>query len=341
MASTLPSVRARIAGIDYALPERALRNDELSAAHPAWKLEEVAKRTGVLERRIASAEQTALDLGEVASRQLLDRLGVPPSEVEALVFCTQTPDHLMPPNACLLQSRLGLSMSTIAFDITLACSGFVYGLMIAKSLIESGGSRNVLLVTGDTYSRLINPGDRATVSLFGDGAAATYIRRDQVGLEAFALGTDGSRASCFIVPAGGARLPYSNETSASQLDRSGNVRTLENIHMDGQAILAFVKREVPDSVSSLLERTGTRRDAIDLVILHQASQTATEYLQQALEIPAARFFSNIARVGNTVSASIPIALRDAEIAGALLPGATVLVVGFGVGLSWGSGLLTW
>lgn len=337
----VPSAGARIAGIEYVLPERRLTNDELDRAHPSWNMPDVVKRMGVDTRFIARPDETALDLGERAARLLLERTG-DPGRIGALIFCTQTPDHLMPPNACLLQARLGLPTSVMAFDLTLACSGYVYGLALADSLIASAAYESVLLVTGDTYSRLISPEDRATVALFGDGAAATLLCHDtRDGLGPFVLGTDGSRGQSFIVPAGGARQARTEGTALVTEDRSGNRRSLEHIYMDGQAILAFVKRVVPRNILDVLERAGCAPTEVDLVVLHQASQMTSEYLQQALPFPKDRYFGNLAGIGNTVSSSIPICLRDAERAGRLRRGQRVLLAGFGVGLSWGACLVEW
>ena len=336
------SQRVVIRGVESALASREVTNEEFAAAHPGWKIGEVAKRTGVLSRRFAARGETALDLGERAARSLLQRLSVPATAVDGILFCTQTPDHPMPPNATLLQHRLGLSTRVMATDYSLACSGYVYGLFIAKALIASGSLENVLLVTGDTYSHLMGPEDRGTMTLFGDGAAATLLSSgDRGGLGRFELGTDGGRASCFWVPAGGARTPSSEETRRPVTDRSGNIRSAEQIQMDGAAVLDFVRRDVPSTVRTLLEKSSLTVADLDLVVLHQASQLSLDMVQRALAIPTAKMFSSIAHSGNTVSASIPMALRSAETAGRLASGMRVLLVGFGVGLSWGACIVEW
>lgn len=331
-----------ITAVAAALPQRVVTNEELAAAHPNWRMDLVIRRTGVVQRHIAGAEETALDLGEQAARDALRLAGLPAERVDGIIFCTQTPDHPMPPNACLLQSRLGLPKACLAFDITLACSGYVYGLLLARSLVTSASAKNVLLVTADTYSRLISSLDRATTTLFGDGAAATLVgaaggRR----ILDFEMGSDGSAADCFIVPAGGARLPRSATTSELREDRSGNQRSLEHIVMDGAAVMAFVEREVPANVRTLLDRNRLRTADLDLVIFHQASRVALDHLRAVLEIPPERTYENLERVGNTVSASLGIALADAVGEGKLRHGMRVLLVGFGVGLSWGSALIEW
>lgn len=329
---------AAITAIEYALPDRILTNDQISESHPEWRMDEVGKRTGVDQRHIAGTE-TALDLGEHAARVALDRSGLDASDIDTVLFCTQTPDHIMPPNATLLQHRLGLGTRLPAFDFTLACSGYVYGLFLAKSLIGSGNARNVLFVAGDTYSRLISPNDRGPYTLFGDGAAATIISAGDDKIGAFELGSDGARADCFIVPAGGAREPHSAYSATEQLDESGNRRTREHIHMRGMDVLAFAQREVPGAVERLLAREQLTIRDLDLVVFHQASRLALDYLMRALGVSPDQTYSNLDRVGNTVSASLPIAMRDAETEGRLRTGDRVLLVGFGVGLSWGACLI--
>jgi 3-oxoacyl-[acyl-carrier-protein] synthase III len=332
---------AYIAGVDYALPARRVGNDELAHLHPEWKMTQVAMRSGVQSRHWSGPGETALDLAEVACRKLLDRKCAELGKVNALLFCTQSPDYVMPPNACLLQHRLGLPRTVAALDYTLACSGFVYGLYLAKALIGAGMAEHVLLVTAETYSKWINPDDRGPSTLFGDGAATTLISAGEASIGGFVLGTDGGGASGFMVPAGGARFPRSSETALLTRDPSGNIRSAENLYMNGQAVLDFVKKEIPALVYRLLEQEKLTLDELDLVIFHQASQVALDFLSNALRIPPIKQFNNMANVGNSVSASIPIALRDAELQGKLKPGMRVMLIGFGVGLSWGGCIVNW
>jgi len=337
-------MKATIAGIDFALPKRHVTNVDLAREHPDWDMEKIAERAGVFERRICASDETALDLGQRASETLLERLAVPRGDVGALIMCTQSPDHIMPPNACLLQHRLKLPTSIPAFDFTLACSGYVYGLFLAKSLIVSGAADSILLVTADSYSRYLHPEDRSTVTLFGDGGAATLVRGAEEGcaeIGDFCIGTDGGSAEIFAIRAGGARLPRSPETAEIAVDPGGSASSPEHITMDGARVLAFVRKRVPAVVNELLAKTNESLDDIDLVIFHQGSAMTLDYVERWLSIPPEKAFRNIATVGNTVSASIPIALRDAELAGRLESGMRVMLVGFGVGLSWGACLVNW
>jgi len=324
------------------LPNQVVTNAELSEAFPAWDMDRVAKRAGVLQRHVAGPAETALDLGVAASRALLDRHPGLVDQIDGIIFCTQTPDYLMPPNSCVLHGELGLGDDVLALDTNLACSGYVYSLALAEGLIVAGTCTNVLVVTADTYSRLINPRDRAARTLFGDGAAASWVRAtadERTGLIDVLCATSGNGYDKFFVPAGGARTPRSADTAREQVDGSGNVHTEEDIHMDGLGVLAFVRAKVPTQVRALLDREGLMVADLDLVVFHQASKLALDVLTKALKLPEERVFRNMASIGNTVSASIPISLEQARSEGIIAPGSLVLLCGFGVGLSWASALV--
>lgn len=333
-------IRAALDRIAVALPETRITNADLAQEHPDWDLDRLMERVGVGQRRIAAPNVTALDLGEQACRRLFEAEA--DSDVfEALVFCTQTPDYPLPSNACCLQGRLGLGESVLAFDLAMGCSGFVNGLTLADALIRAGTAQKVLLVTADTLSRKVHPGDRSTRPLFGDGAAATLLRASEG--EAGILGTLSCTAGRFgdriVVPAGGSRLPLSSETAAETVDARGNVRTSEHVFMDGMAVLGLVSGKVPVQIRALLARHGLATEDIDLFVFHQASKIALDSLERLLKIPADRHYRNLERVGNTVSASIPIALSQAIEEGKARPGDLILVSGFGVGLAWASALI--
>lgn len=320
---------AYIAGIEYALPSRRIDNEELARLHPEWNMEQIAARTGVVSRHWCTAEETALDMAEKACQSLFSRLTIDPKTIDALLFCTQSPDYPMPPNACLLQERLGLSRHIPALDFTLACSGFVYGLYLAQALIRSQGAKSVLLITAETYSKWMDSEDRGTITLFGDGAAATLVVAGKEGVGLCQMGTDGSGAKHFMVPGGGARQTLGKEMQDPF------------ISMNGAAILDFIKKEIPSLVSSLVTSSGRSMDDIDLFIFHQGSKITLDYLHAMLHIPKHKRYCNLSDKGNTVSSSIPMALCDAEKAGILKPGMRVMAVGFGVGLSWGGCMIQW
>jgi 3-oxoacyl-[acyl-carrier-protein] synthase-3 len=333
--------RADIRGIAYVLPDLVVTNEMLNAENAAWDMSRVASRTGVATRHIARDDETAFDLASRACALLFEEHPEAHDQIDAVLFCTQSGDYVMPPNSCLLHESLNLPENVFALDFNLACSGFVYGLGLAQSLLASGIATNVLLVTAETYSKRINPGDRSARALFGDGAAATWIAssasgRGLIGIQCATSGKDHGR---FIVPAGGCRMPHTQDTAVARLDDSGNLRSLEDIYMDGAGILSIVSSVVPRQVRSLLESAHMTMDDISLVILHQASKMVMDSLNARLRLPPEKSFSNLLEVGNTVSASIPIAIRDATDLGRIKPGDRILVSGFGVGISWATAII--
>jgi 3-oxoacyl-[acyl-carrier-protein] synthase-3 len=334
-------MKANIRDIAVYLPELIVTNDDLSKEFPDWNTKLAAQRAGVDRRHVAADNETALDLGYKACRKLFSANSNLREQVDTLIFCTQTPDYLLPSNACVLHKLLELPERVAAFDINLACSGYLYAVAIAHGMISAGISRHVLLVNGDTYTKLIGKQDRAARILFGDGAAATWVEGVSTGpgVLDISLGTAGADFDKFIVPAGGCRQPKSDATRIPNRDESGNVRNLEQIHMSGRDILAFVSSKIPRHVEELLTRNNLKTDDIELFIFHQASALVLETLTRLLRLPPKKVFCNMSNIGNTVSASIPIALKDATVSGLIPAGKRVLLCGFGVGLSWGSILL--
>ncbi len=259
-----------------------------------------------------------------------------------MLLCTQSPDYFLPTTACLLQNRLGIPTSAGALDFNLGCSGFVYGLGLVEGLISSGQARNVLLITAETYSKFLNPTDRSVRTIFGDAAAATLLSAsdsDESFIGPFVYGTDGAGGPNLIVPAGGLRRPISAETSQVVADDQGNQRSAENLFMDGPEIFNFTLSAVPQSVAQLLERSGRSLEEIDLFVFHQANRYMLDHLRKKLKIPAEKFSVCMGHCGNTVSSTIPIALKHEILDGRLKSGALVMLVGFGVGYSWGATLV--
>lgn len=339
MGGTAPG--AYVSGLAFALPEREVTNDELQAENPDWDMPRVAAKVGIHARRIAAADETAADLGYAAARRLIDGMGLDAASIDALLFCTQSPDYFLPTTACVLQNRLGLSTSCAALDFNQGCSGYVYGLWLANALVTSGSARNVLLVTAETYSKYIHPRDRSVRVLFGDGASATLVT-DRAGgarIGACTLGTDGSGFDNLIVPAGAARRPASASTREEAIDENGSVRTAQHLFMDGQELFTFTLKRVPEVVRATLARAGLDADAVDWYVFHQANAFMNEHLRAKLKLPKEKAPLRFARYGNTVSSTIPITLHEA--AGDFRPGQHVMLVGFGVGYSWGAALLEW
>jgi len=337
-------IRAQISGIDYYLPESVLTNDELAQLYPTWPAKLVEEKTGIRARHIAAPEETATDMAVKAAQKLFDRNACTPEDIDFLMLCTESPDHFLPASACFIQNRLGIPKKCGAFDFNLGCSGFVYGLAVSRALVENGVASTVLLLTADTYTKFIHPMDRSVRTLFGDAAAATLIRPVEANgsdgplIGPFVFGTDGSGAELLIVPAGGLRLPRSSQTTMEESDEKGNTRSKDNLFMNGPAILAFSMAAVPALVEKLLEESGLERDSVDAFVFHQANKLMLDKLRKHCKIPPERFVVDLEDKGNTVGSTIPIALADARRAGTIKPKARVMLVGFGVGLSWAGAL---
>ena len=334
-------MKAKIKDIAYYLPGRIVTNADLGKKYPAWDMKTVEQSVGVKKRHIARNNETALDLSFKACQKLFRRNNGLRQRIDGIIFCTQSEDYIMPPNSCILHKLFDLPEEVFAFDLNLACSGYIYGLALARSLILSGTVKNILLVNADTYSKYINPGDRAATVLFGDGAAVSWITgsRSRQGVLDIKCATHGKHFDKFIIHAGCCRMPRSPKTSIPTVDKSGNVRTLENIHMNGMEILTFVNSKVPQQVRSVLLKNKLKISDIDLFVFHQASKLVLDALIRVLGIPREKAYINLQDVGNTVSASIPIALKDAMDKGKVSRGDKVLLCGFGAGLSWGTAVV--
>ncbi len=334
---------ARILGLGYHLPQRAETNDQLARENPDWDMDKLYAKSGIRARRIAAEDETASDLAFAAGETLLARQLLPRREIDFLIYCTECPDRYLPPASCELQRRLGLGRHVGAFDMNLGCSGFVYGLYLAKCLVEAGGARGVLLLAGDTYTKFIHPRDRTVRTLFGDGAAAALIGTGggDDALTAFVLGTDGEGAGKLIVPAGGLRLPRSAATAEERADAAGCTRSDDNLYMDGPAIFSFAISTVPRTISAVLKRAGLTSDDIDWYVYHQANKLMLDALAQRSGVPWEKVALDLEEIGNTVSASIPIAIQRHVEAGKIRPGQRLLLVGFGVGYSWAGCIVTW
>ena len=331
---------AAVTAIDYHLPETVLTNDDLARAFPGWTPEKIAAKTGIVERRIAAPEECASDLAAAAARKLFASGACRPEDIDFILLCTQSPDYFLPTTACILQERLGLATSVGALDFNLGCSGFVYGLSLARGLVETGQASNVLLLTAETYSKFLHSDDRSVRPLFGDAAAATLVQArpdaQPDGLPwigPFVFGTDGKGMENLIVPAGGMRRPHREQTSPASLP------SRDHLSMNGPEIFTFALAVVPHAVHTLLARAGKTIDDVDLFVFHQANRYMMEHLREKLSIPAEKFVVALSHVGNTVSSTIPIALKEAFDRGLLFPGKLVLLVGFGVGYSWSATLI--
>jgi 3-oxoacyl-[acyl-carrier-protein] synthase-3 len=333
-----------IKAVEYILPERALSTQQLSEEFPDWSVEKIDRKTGIQVRHIAAPEQCSSDLAYDAACRLFDSGAVRRSEIDFILLCTQSPDYFLPTTACVLQDRLGIPTTAGALDFNLGCSGFVYGLGLAQGLISSGQASNVLLLTAETYSKFIHPSDRSVRTIFGDAAAATLVsglESDQPLIGPFVYGSDGSGARNLIVPAGGMRLRNSAETAVEQQDDQGNLRTPDNLFMNGAEIFSFTLSAVPAAFEELLCKASVSADEIDLFVFHQANKYMLDHLRKRMNIPEEKFYLCMSHCGNTVSSTIPIALRHASDDGRLRDGMRVALVGFGVGYSWGAAMVRW
>jgi 3-oxoacyl-[acyl-carrier-protein] synthase-3 len=321
--------------IAYHLPEAVVTNDTLQRQHPDWRVDQAEKKTGVFARHVAGTDETAYDLALVATRKLLAKHPELADKIDAILFCTQSPDHLMPSNAFLLHRDLDLGQNVLALDYNLACSGYVYGLMMASAFIKIGMASNVLLVTADTYSRYLDENDRSTRMLFGDGASVSWIG-DAAGFtgepligsfEDFQCASDGKGWDKFIIKSGANRQPVSQKTAADYRD---------TIEMNGLHVLNLVNDRVIRQIFALLRKHALEPTQIDQFFLHQASGLALDSLGKKLKVGDDRLFSNLPNLGNTVSSSIPILIKDYFSQASLTKGSRLFLCGFGVGYSWGS-----
>ncbi|QFS43161.1 3-oxoacyl-ACP synthase III family protein [Nostoc sphaeroides] len=330
--------RSRIVDIASYLPKEILHNDDLKKIYSGWSSEKIYQKTGIIERRIAAAHETAADLAFKAARKLFEKNIVTPGDIDFIILCTQTPDYFLPTTACLLQYRLGIPNTAGAFDINLGCSGFVYGLSVAKGLIETGSARRVLFLTADTYSKFIHPMDKSVRTLFGDGATATLIeaseKTDEEFIGPFVFGTDGNGANNIIVKTGGFRSAQSEQTAKEEVDDSGNVRSQDNLYMNGSEVIAFTLSSVPKAINDLLKKCGEDLDYFDYIVLHQANHFMLDALRKKINLPEEKFPVFLEMCGNTVSSSIPITLESMLNVSRLKRGDKLLLLGFGVGYSW-------
>jgi 3-oxoacyl-[acyl-carrier-protein] synthase-3 len=333
---------AAIKGISYQLPSQKLTNEQLAQEYPDWGMEKIFRKTGISQRHIAAPDECASDLGVAAAENLFATGICGPKDIDFLLFCTQTPDYFLPASACIMQERLGLENSCGALDFNLGCSGFVYGLALAKGLIEKEMADNILLINGETYTKLINSRDRSVRTLFGDGAAATLItlsNSDEGEIGPFVFGTDGRGADKLIVPAGAFRLPLSAETAIESNDGMGNYRSSQNLYMDGPEIFNFTIKVIPKVVNQLLEKSRLNLEEVDYFVFHQANKFMLSQLRKKMEISENKFCINMELYGNTVSSTIPIALHIAQSNQRIKKGDKIMLVGFGVGYSWAAAMI--
>jgi 3-oxoacyl-[acyl-carrier-protein] synthase-3 len=294
----------------------------------------IAKMTGVYSRRVASAETCASDLCYAAAESLMRNLNWAPDSVEGLFLVTQNPDYMFPGSACSLQQRLGLSKECAAFDLNLGCSGYVYGLWVASSLLAASGLKRVLLLAGDTATKTASPQDSSVATLFGDAGTATALEPGSAtDVMSFHLGTDGTGVKHLYLPAGGFRNPHTQETCVRRLREDGNTRSDEDVYMNGSEIFAFTLREVPKSLRAALAFSGWTPGDVDAFVPHQANQFMLEHLAKRTGLKE-KMVLVLGEFGNTSSASIPLAMTARLREPLQSRPMKLLLSGFGIGLSW-------
>jgi 3-oxoacyl-[acyl-carrier-protein] synthase-3 len=324
---------SRIVGTGASVPDRVLTNADLErivSTSDEW----IVTRTGISERRIAADTQATSDLAEQAARRALEAAGVDPLDVELIVVCTVTPDMFFPSTGCVLQDRLGASHAA-AFDLSAACSGFIYGLSVANAYLRTGVMRNILVIGAETLSKVVDWNDRATCVLFADGAGAALVQRTtgESRILSTHLYADGSKGKQLIIPGGGSRHPISQKV----LDEN-----LAKIKMaNGNEVFKVAVRSMEEAALAALKANGAEVSDIDLFVPHQANARIIYAVAQRLGLPKERIVVNIGRFGNTSAASIPLALDEAVRTGRLKSGDLLLLAAFGGGLTWGSALIRW
>ena len=323
----------KITNIEYYLPEQILTNEQLAKQFPDWSSEKIEKKVGIRERHIVREDETALDLALITGKKILKNYDK--DKIDFLLFCTQSPEYYLPSGACILQDKIGLKEDIGAFDYNLGCSGFVYGLALAKSLITSRIANSILLITSETYTKYIHPKDKSNRTIFGDAAAATIIEKseeEQIG--EFALGTDGSGYKNLIVPNGGLRNKY--DPNAKEIDDgSGSIRTNNNLYMNGIDVFSFSIDIVPKVTKEILNKNKLILNDIDFTIFHQTNKCINEYLREKMRIHKDKYYLDLLYTGNTSSCTIPIAIKNSLDRNIIKKGNKILIIGFGIGYSWG------
>ena len=327
-----------IKAIAYYLPERVVTNEELVREFPEWSVEKVTDKVGVCVLHIAADNETAGDMAEKAAKTLFEEYNIDPQEIDFLIFCTQSPDYFLPSTSCLLQNRLGIPTSVGAFDYNLGCSGCIYGMAIAKGLIIAGIAKNVLLLTGETYNKYLNKEDKSNRSIFGDGASACLISTEGFAeIGDFVLGTDGSGAEHLILRTGASR--QKQVTGLHCEDSEGHIRRDDYLYMNGSAIFNFTLDAVPLMMNQLLEKSGFTKENIDYFVFHQANKFMLDTIRKVCALPKDKFYIDLENVGNTVSSTVLIGLKECIKKRTIHSGMNVMLSGFGVGLSWGGTIL--
>ena len=323
---------AHVTGWGMAVPELILTNADLAKMVETTD-EWIVERTGIRERHLADKHESTATLAVQAAQRALERTEIRPRDLELIIVATSSPEHIFPATASIVQDRLG-ARTAGAFDLSAACTGFIFAVNMAAQAIRSGALENALVIGAETLSRIVNWDDRSTCILFGDGAGAFVLQASEKpgGVLSCVMRSDGSGADLLSVPAGGSRIPTSIETVRGKL---------HGIHMNGREVFRFATRVMASATHEAVEQAGLHLDDVELVVPHQANLRIIEAAARGLRLPLSRFMINIERYGNTSTASIPMAVAEAVEAGRVHPGDHLVLVGFGAGLTWGALTLQW
>ena len=330
-------MKAYIKALTYALPKKALTNEQLVEEFPEWSVDKIANKVGIHTRHIADENETAADLAVRAAEKLFaTETHIDKNKIDFVLFCTQSPDYFLPTSACLIQDKLGLPTTCGALDFNLGCSGYIYGLSLAKGLIMGGIAKNVLFLTGETYTKHLHPKDKGNRTIFGDAGSATLISTEGFAeIGNFSLGTDGKGAENLIVKTGAFR--HKNSLNDLNFDEKVNPIASDYLFMNGSEIFNFTIDIVPTLVEDILDKNELLKEDIDGYVFHQANAFMLNFLRKKLKVKEEKFHYYMSEVGNTVSSTIPIVLceklRENKLKGNLL------LAGFGVGYSWGGCVL--
>lgn len=327
-----------IAAIAACVPSKVEYNKDLGYFMSEEEIQKAIQNIGIEERRVAEKDVCASDLCFKAAEKLMEDSNIDKSTIDVLIFVSQTSDYHQPATAPILQHRLGLSKDTLSFDINLACSGYVYGLSTAYAYACQPGINRVLLLVGETMSKIVSRRDKVNTPLFGDAGTATLVEKGEYGKSVFSLHSDGSGSEVMMIPDGGFRNPTTADSLAEETDANGDVRTRLQFRMDGMAVFNFGMSEEPRDVKNLLAEAGLELSQLDLLIYHQANKFMTDFFTKWLKFDKSKTPYSIRKFGNTSSASIPLTVVT-EVKEKYPERKNVIFSGFGAGLSWGSVLL--
>ena len=331
-------MNAFIKAIEYYLPEKCVDNSDIVKDFPEWSVDKIASKVGVNKRYVAELSETSGDLAVCAAKKLIAKNHIDHKKIDFILFCTQSPDYFLPTTACIIQDKLELNNNIGALDFNLGCSGYIYGLSLAKGLVVSGIAKNVLLLTGETYNKHLHPKDKGNRTIFGDAASATLISYEGFAeIGNFSLGTDGKGAENLIIKTGACRNPIKKDDL--YFDDNNNPVSSDYLYMNGSEIFAFTLEKVPILVKDTLLCNDIDGESVDLYIFHQANKYMLDFLRKKIKIKEEKFYYCLSEFGNTVSNTIPICIYEALKDGSIKNKQKVLITGFGVGYSWGGTVL--